>query len=89
VAIGLGILIVILVLAACLWLVYDTRNQVKMLRGELDQTQRQLNDLKAAAEVVPTVPPPLPKSRARGGLEDLREQLRASHREESSSEPEP
>lgn len=86
----LGILVAIVALAACLWLAFDARRQVAQLRVELDQTQRllnetrqQLDDLKAAAEVMPA-PPPLPKARPRtGGLDDLREQLRAAHREES------
>ena len=59
--------------------------QIKQLRSELDETQRQLNELKAAAEAVAASPPRLPRSRS-SGLDDLREQLRASHREETPSE---
>src|SRR5579872_1696203 len=96
-AIGLGLLIIILALAISLWLGYSALSQVKQLRTELDQNQRMLNetrqqlidvqqqvsDLKAAAEVIPA-PPPLPRSRSTG-LEDLREQLRAAHREDEPS----
>jgi hypothetical protein len=53
------------------------------LRGQVDELQRELADLKSAAEVA-NVPPPLPRARA-GRLDDLREQLRASHRESESS----
>ena len=79
----LGIVVIIVALAVSVWLSLTALNQVKQLRRELDETQRQLNELKAAAEAVPA-PPPLPKSRS-SGLEDLREQLRAAHREEGSS----
>ena len=79
----LGIVVIIVALAVSVWLSLTALNQVKQLRRELDETQRQLNELKAAAEAVPA-PPPLPKSRT-SGLEDLREQLRAAHREEGSS----
>jgi hypothetical protein len=79
----LGILLVVAAVAVCLWLSITALNQVKQLRAELDETQRQLNELKAAAEVIPAPPPPpLPRSRS-SGLDDLREQLRAAHREES------
>lgn len=88
---ALGALVLIVGVAVALYLGYSALNQVKQLRTELDQTQRQLNetqrelnDLKAAAEVIPA-PPPLPRSRS-SGLEDLREQLRAAHREEPSDE---
>jgi len=56
---------------------------IAALRTQLDQTRRELGELKAAAEAVPT-PPPLPRTRS-GGLDDLRQQLRASHAE--SDEP--
>jgi hypothetical protein len=103
--VALGVLIVLVALAAALWLAYSARTDVRQLRGELDQTQSHLNDtrqqltetrqevsdlrlelneLKAAAEVVPP-PPPLPRARS-GGLDDLREQLRAAHREDEPSE---
>jgi hypothetical protein len=81
--VALGLLIILLALAVCAWLSYTALTQVRQLRAELDETQRQLNELKAAAEVVPA--PPLPRSRS-SGLDDLREQLRASHREEPASE---
>ena len=48
------------------------------VRQELDRVQREVAELKAAVETVPA--PPLPKGRA-GGLDDLRAQLRAAHRE--------
>jgi hypothetical protein len=83
--VALGIVIIVVALAVCAWLSYTALTQVRQLRAELDETQRQLNELKTAAEVVPAPPPPLPRSRS-GGLEDLREQLRAAHREETSSE---
>jgi hypothetical protein len=51
-------------------------------RRELDATRGELAQLKAAAEVLaePPPPPPLPRTRS-GGLDDLRQQLRAAHRE--------
>jgi hypothetical protein len=83
-----GLLVLV---AAAIWLGYSAQTQLKQLRRELDETQREvnetrreLNELKAAAEVVPA-PPPLPRTRS-SGLEDLREQLRAAHREEQSEE---
>jgi hypothetical protein len=86
-----GILAVLVGLVVALFLAYTALNQIKQLRTELDQTQRQLNEtqrevneLKAAAEVIPA-PPPLPRTRS-SGLDDLREQLRAAHREEPSDE---
>jgi hypothetical protein len=81
----LGIVAVVVALAACVWLSVNTQNQLKQLRAELDETQRQLNELKAATEATARdapSPPPLPRSRSSGGLDDLREQLRAAHREE-------
>jgi cell division protein FtsB len=95
-AIELGVLILVAGLAISLWLGFTAQAQVKRLRTELDQTQRMLNemrqqldatqqqvtDLKAAAEVIPA-PPPLPRARVRSGdLDDLREQLRAAHRQD-------
>jgi septal ring factor EnvC (AmiA/AmiB activator) len=90
---ALGILALVVIVAGGVWLAAATQQQIRQLRAELDQTQRQLNeaqatlrevqqqlsDLKVAAEYVPP-PPRLPRSRA-GGLDDLREQLRAAHRE--------
>ena len=54
------------------------QGEVSALRRELDQTQHEVGELKAATEIAPA--PPLPKTRP-GSLDDLREQLRASHRE--------
>lgn len=62
------------------------RAAVEDLRRELERTQQELSELKAAAQVVPV--PPLPRAR-RGGLDDLREQLRASHREPDEGEAQP
>ncbi len=59
-------------------------NEIAVLQRDLTTALRELNELKAAAQVVPA--PPLPKGRA-ASLDDLREQLRASHLDpESSSE---
>lgn len=94
---ALGIVVVVLVIAAGVWLSMGTRSQLAQLRAELDYTQSQLNetqaqlrevqkqvtDLEAAAEAVPP-PPRLPQSRS-SGLDDLREQLRAAHREDDDS----
>ncbi|MBV9324848.1 MAG: hypothetical protein JO352_13790 [Chloroflexi bacterium] len=92
----LAIVVVVLAVAAGLWLLVSTQNQLRQLRAELDQTQGQLNDtrrhvqeleqrvdeLQATVQAAVGQPPPrLPRGRA-GGLDDLREQLRASHRED-------
>src|SRR5688572_11275086 len=53
----------------------DVRRLLDQTRRELEVTRGELSELKAAAEVLPP-PPPLPRSRS-GGLEDLRQQLRA------------
>jgi hypothetical protein len=85
-------LIAVVMAVAALWLVLGARNQgtrlateLRALRRQLEQTQHELDDtrrelgeLKAATEIVPA--PPLPKARS-GDLDDLREQLRAAHRE--------
>jgi len=55
--------------------------EVGELRRALDAAKRKLSDLEATQTI--TVPP-LPRSR-RAGLDDLREQLRASHLEPESS----
>jgi len=89
--------VAILVAAVALGLVLAMRNQVAQLprrdtgadveqlrrdlsdiRHDLDQSQRELEELKAATHIVPA--PPLPRARS-VGLSDLREQLRAAHRE--------
>ena len=87
-AIALGFAIGIVAIGVAIWLGLRALSEIKQLRSELDETQRQVNDLKAATEVVPAPPPPpLPRSRTRGpGLDDLREQLRAAHREDPSDE---
>ena len=61
----------------------STRQEVSHIGQDLVQTQRELSELKAAAEVIPPPPPPLPRARS-SGLEDLREQLRAAHREDDT-----
>ena len=88
----LGLLVIVLAVAAALALGILARNEIKQLRSELDETQRQLNDtrrelaeLKASAEAPAVVAPPLPRGRS-ARLDDLREQLRAAHREETGSE---
>src|SRR5712691_8481992 len=61
--------------------------EVHALRRELEQTQNALGELKVATEITPSQPlpaPPLPKARP-GGLDDLREHLRAAHRESDST----
>jgi len=62
----------------------DLRSELLTTQRHLDRAQREVGELKAAAEVVPA--PPLPRSRSGSGLEDLREQLRAAHREPESTE---
>jgi hypothetical protein len=57
------------------------RRETIDLRHDLDRAQRELEELKAATQIVPA--PPLPRARS-AGLTDLREQLRAAH-----LEPEP
>ena len=53
--------------------------QIATLRSELELTRKEVDELKAAAEVIPA-PPPLPRTRS-AGLDDLRQQLREAHRE--------
>jgi hypothetical protein len=88
---ALGILVLLLVIAGAIGLGFRTQSDIKQLRSELDETQRLLNEtrqqveaLKAAAEAQ-RVPPPLPRTRS-VGLDDLREQLRAAHREQSAAD---
>ena len=78
-------LIAVVMSIASLWLVLQLRTQIGRLtpqlgalRSQLEDTQRELAELRAATEAVPA--PPLPRSRS-GGLDDLRAQLRAAHRE--------
>jgi septation ring formation regulator EzrA len=60
------------------------RRETIDLRRDLDRAQRELEELKAATEILPA--PPLPRARS-AGLTDLREQLRAAHLDpESGSE---
>jgi len=77
---ALAIIVVVVALAASVWLSVSTQSQLKQLRAELDQTQRQLNELKASVEAVPPPPAGLPRTRS-SGLDDLRQQLRAAHSE--------
>jgi hypothetical protein len=77
---ALAIVVVVVALAACVWLSVSTQNQLRQLRAELDQTQRQVNELRAAVEAVPPPPTGLPRTRS-SGLDDLRQQLRAAHSE--------
>jgi hypothetical protein len=48
------------------------------IRRDLDRSQRELDELKSVTQLPPA--PPLPRARS-VGLHDLREQLRAAHRE--------
>jgi hypothetical protein len=89
----LGVVVVVLALVgigAALALALSGLTQIKQLRTELDETQRQLNELKAAAEVFPVPPPPLPRTQKprSGSLDDLREQLRQAHRDPSQESSE-
>jgi hypothetical protein len=63
----------------------DVRHEIEVTQHRLDNTQREVAELKMAAEVAPA--PPLPKARP-GGLDDLRERLRAAHSEpDAADEP--
>jgi hypothetical protein len=63
----------------------DQRHEIELTQQRLDNTQREVAELKMAAEVAPA--PPLPRARP-GSLDDLREQLRAAHREpDAGDEP--
>lgn len=62
----------------------ELRQSLSATQQDLAHTQQELTELKAAAEVLPP-PPPLPRARS-SGLQDLREQLRAAHREDEPSE---
>jgi hypothetical protein len=70
-------------LEADVWAAHEAvHRELGELRRDLDASLRELNELKAATQVVPA--PPLPKARP-GGLDDLRQQLRASHLDPESS----
>lgn len=91
-AIFLGVLFVLVALGLAglaVWRVMPLRRQVDQLAGDvnalqiaLEQLRSEVDDLRAATQVVPV--PPLPRARS-GGLDDLRERLRAAHTE--SDEP--
>jgi hypothetical protein len=57
--------------------------EISTLRRDLESTRKELDELKAAADVLPA-PPPLPKTRS-GRLDDLRQQLREAHREDDAA----
>ncbi len=59
------------------------RQELTEVRRELTHSQRELDELKAVTQIPPA--PPLPRARS-VGLTDLREQLRAAHREPEPSE---
>ena len=88
--IGLLLIMIVLGLAgAAVWLAYPLRRRVDQLTGDvnslqvaLEELRSEVTDLRAAAQAVPV--PPLPRTRP-GGLDDLRQQLRAAHSE--SAEP--
>jgi hypothetical protein len=81
-------LIALVMSVAALWMVLQLRNrlgrfpaQLSALRTELEETRRELAELKAATEAVPAPPlPPLPRTRT-AGLDDPRQQLRPAHRD--------
>jgi len=84
--IGLLLTLVVVGLAgAAVWLAYPLRRRVDQLTDDVNSLQVALEQLRSevtelqAAQVVP-VPPPLPKTRP-GGLDDLRQRLRAAHGE--------
>src|SRR5712692_1788880 len=93
---GVALLVLFVLIALALailstWLVLPLRRRVDQLSGDVSSLQVALNelrsdvaDLQAAAQVVPV--PPLPRARP-GGLDDLRQRLRAAHNEsEEASE---
>ncbi|MCA1645734.1 MAG: hypothetical protein LC797_09810 [Chloroflexi bacterium] len=85
---AIGLLLVLLTLAlagVAVWLVVPLRRRVDQLAGDVNSLQvavealrAEVTDLQAAAQAVPV--PPLPRTRS-GGLDDLRQRLRAAHRE--------
>jgi hypothetical protein len=84
----LAVLVIGVALLAALAIGITALTQVKQLRLELEETRRQLDELKAAAEVLPVPPPPIRRSRT-AGLDDLRQRLREAHREPDEPTPEP
>jgi hypothetical protein len=54
------------------------RQELIDVRRDIEHAQRELEELKAATQIVPA--PPLPRARS-VSLSDLREQLRAAHLE--------
>jgi hypothetical protein len=60
-----------------------TDPEVAALREQLDEALRELTELRVAAVAPP--PPPLPKARS-GGLDDLREQLKAAQQSASDED---
>jgi outer membrane murein-binding lipoprotein Lpp len=91
----IGLLLALVVLGAAgaaIWHAYPLRRRVDQLADDvnslqvaLDQLRAELADLRAAAEVAPV--PPLPRTRP-GGLDDLRERLRAAHTESAEGSEE-
>src|SRR5579872_124521 len=49
-AIGFGIIVVLIAIGACVWLGTTSLKQINVLRGELDQTQQQVNDTRRELE---------------------------------------
>ena len=94
IAFGVLLLIIALALAGgALWLVYPLRRQVDQLSGDVNSLQvalqelrAEVTDLRATVEAAPA-PPPLPRTRS-GGLDDLRQRLRAAHRESEETSAE-
>jgi anti-sigma factor ChrR (cupin superfamily) len=64
----------------------ETQAALAETKVALAETEAALAELKAATEIVPA-PPPLPKARS-GGLDDLRQQLRAAHSAEAEDSEE-
>ena len=60
----------------------ETREIVADVQAQLGQTTREVSERKAATEILPPNPP-RPRGRSRR-LDDLRERLRAAHREEGA-----
>ncbi len=93
-AIPLLIVLVLLALAmagVAVWLVVPLRRRVDQLTSDVDSLQVALEALRAALtdlQAAPVLPaPPLPRTRT-GGLDDLRQRLRAAHSEAAESSDE-